>query len=535
MNPETKKVISDPQDTLLRGVDTLANAVSSTLGPLGNNVIIETPYGATTVTKDGVTVAKFIELEDPIENLGAQLIKQAAARTSHNAGDGTTTSTLIAQTLAKEARKLTIAGVPPIKIKRELERLLAETLNLIKDYAKPVSDENIQEIATISANNDEHIGALIAEAFRHVTKDGVVVLEESSTGTTYLHLSDGVQIQRGFVSPFFVTDAAKKEAVLENPFILITDKKLRYTQELIPILDKVAAQNKPLLIIADEIDSQALQLLVVNKMRGNIQVAAIRAPSFGDHRLEELEDLAALTSGTLLLESSATRLEDTTLDQLGRAQKVIVTKDHTILLEPTYDEDRINKRVEHIQNLIQLETSEYLKQKYNKRLASIRGKAAVIKVGASTETELKETKDRIDDALRATSAAIEKGYIVGGGTALARIAEHLSLTNNSIIFPIFYAALTAPLKKIASNAGVSPDLILSTVLQDSNFNFGYNALKAQFEDLVSAGVIDPALVLDQALKNAVSAANMILLSSTAIHYVSREPRYSPGQMPEYDN
>lgn len=534
MNPEVKRVVPYPQDALIKGVNTLADAVASTLGPMGNNVIIETPYGATTVTKDGVTVAKFIKLEDPVEDLGAQIIKQAAARTADLAGDGTTTATVIAQALVTNARRLILSGIPPIKVKREFENYLKQALRIISELSSPVEVGNIKEIATISANNDEEIGALIAEAFEHVGKDGIVVLDQSSTGSTFLQLSDGAQFQRGYISPFFITDLKKEECVLEDPFILITDKKLRFTQELMPILDKVAATGKPLLIIADEVDSQALQVLILNKMRGNISVCAVKAPSYGEHRLAELEDLAAITSANLIIESAANRLEDLKLSDLGRASKVIVGKTSTVIMEPQFDHDRVEKRIALINEQLKTETSEYLRQKLQKRISSINTKTAVLRVGAPTETEMKEIKDRIDDALKATSAAIAKGYLTGGGTALAYVAAKLQADNPpSLILPAFTDSLTAPLRTIASNAGVPPDMILLSVREANSPSYGYNALKGVFEDLAESGVIDPTLVVEQALKNAVSAASMIILSSTAIHFISREPRYSPGSLDDF--
>lgn len=528
----TKQVVFSPQERLLKGLNTLADAVGSTLGPMGQNVIIETPYGATTVTKDGVTVASQINLDDPIENMAAQIVKQAAARTASTAGDGTTTSTVIAQSLVNEAQKLVVSGIPPISIKRGFESLLLDTIAKVKEHSYDVSDERIYEIATVSANNDPAIGSLIARAYEYTGPEGAITIDESSTGTTYVDLSEGVFIDRGFASPYFTTNARKQECVLENVNILITDKKIRSAMELVPILDR--AQSKPVLIIADDFDPQVLQLLIINKLQRGLRVAAVRAPSFGNNRLSTLEDLCAITSANLATEASGNRLEDTKLSDLGFAAKVVITKDRTVFIDPKRDEQRISERADHIRAHLETSEDSYSTRTLQKRLASLTSKVAVLRVGAPTETELKEKKDRVDDALRATRAAVKEGYVVGGGTLLARISNDLLKANpNDPITKVFCRALQAPLRRISENASISGDITLSIILSHEDFNYGYNAYSYEFQDLVKNGIIDPAMVVRQALLNAVSAANMILLSSTAVYNTDRTPPYDPGSLDDY--
>ena len=522
----------ETRDKMLEGVLTLAHAVGSTLGPMGSNVVIETPYGATTVTKDGVTVAKHIDLDDAVQNLGAQILKQAASRTATLAGDGTTTATVIAASLVQSAHKLITAGVKPIDIKRRLEILLLEALNKIRIQAKSVDLNRIKEIATISANNDEEMGALIQDAYNHVGPNGMITLEESKTGLTHLVMEEGVSIDKGFVSPYFITDSAKGECILENPFIFITDSKVRYTQDIVPILEIAASKSRPLLIIGDEVDAQALQLLVLNKMRGTIQVCAINAPSFGDNRTAILEDIAALTSTTIITAKAGTRLEDTPEKALGNAQKVIISKSKTILVGPKNNLEAIESRAEEIRNSMELEQDLYLKNRLQKRLADLTAKVAVLHVGGATETELKERKDRVDDALRATACAIQKGYLIGGGVALARVSSLIEI-KDALIDPIFINALTSPLKLIASNAGQTGEVVLAKVLSSEDLDIGFNARTLKYSNLLEDGVIDPALVVEQALSNAVSAASMILLSATAITNKDRKPPFNPGNMEDY--
>jgi len=522
----------ETREKMLEGVLILEQAVGSTLGPMGSNVVIETPYGATTVTKDGVTVAKQVFLDDPVQNLGVQILQQAASRTATLAGDGTTTATVLAASLVKAANKLITAGVKPIDIKRRFEALLLDALNKIRAQAKAVDPNKIGEIATISANNDEQIGDLIQKAYDHVGTNGLITLEESKTGHTALIIEQGVAIDKGFASPYFVTDHAKGEAVLHNPLIFITDAKIRYTQDIVPIMEKAAAESRSLLIIADEIDSQALQLLVMNKMRGTIEVCAVNAPSFGDNRAELLRDIAALTSAQVITQKAGARIEDTPRSAFGTAQKVVISKNKTVLVSPERNEALIKDRAKEIEGFIETEQDAYLRTRLQKRLADLTAKVAVISVGGATETELKERKDRVDDALRATACAVQKGYLIGGGVALARISAQIEI-KDQLIDPIFVQALTAPLKRIVTNAGESAEVILDRTLNATDLDTGYNARTLKYSNLLEDGVIDPALVVEQALVNAVSAANMIILSSTAITNKDRKPPFSPGNMEDY--
>lgn len=522
----------ETREQMLKGINTLDEVVGSTLGPMGKNVVIETPYGATTVTKDGVTVAKHVDLEDAVENLGAQIIKQAASKTASLAGDGTTTATVIAASLVRGANKLIAAGIQPIEIKRRLESLLVEALKELSVQSKAVDSSKIQEIATISANNDEEIGSLIAQAYEFVGPQGLITLDESKSGSTTLEFSDGVSIEKGYASPYFITDAAKGEVILENPLIFISDTKLRYAPEIVPILEKAAAVNRPLLIIADEVEGQALQLCVVNKMRGVLSVAVVTAPSFGESRMEQLRDLAALTSATVIAKADASRIEDTKISDMGSAQRVIISKSKTVFVEPTRNEALIDSRAKEIESLLTGENDQYMQQKLQRRLADLRAKVAVLRVGAATETELKEKKDRVDDALRATACALQRGYLTGGGTALAKLSKHLTI-KDELIDHIFIEALQRPLIVIATNAGLSGDVVLSKVLTSKAASQGFNARTLRYSDLEKDGVIDPTLVVEQALSNAVSAASMVILSSSAITNGDRKPPYSPGDINDY--
>lgn len=530
----TKDIHSEKEtrEKMLAGVLALAQAVGSTLGPMGSNVVIETPYGATTVTKDGVTVAKHVDLDDPTENLGAQILKQAASRSATLAGDGTTTATVLAAALVQSAHRLITAGVKPIDIKRRLEALLLETLNLIHKQSKAVDQDKIKEIATIAANNDEEIGRLIQEAYIHVGSEGLITLDESKTGSTELKMEQGVAIDKGFASPYFVTDSAKGECVLENPLIFITDTKLRAQHEIAHIMEMAAQRHRPLLVIADETDSMALQTMVVNKMRGTIMCAAVNAPSFGDNRMEMLKDLAALTSSTLVTTKSGARIEDTPFSAFGSADKIIITKGKTVFVNPTHNVTEVENRSTEIRTHLTTEQDAYLRTRLQKRLADLTAKVAVLSVGGATETELKERKDRVDDALRATACAIQKGYLIGGGVALARISQLIEV-KDQLIDPIFKDALCAPLKLIASNAGESGEVILDRTLSAKDLDTGFNARTLKYSNLLEDGVIDPALVVEQAIVNAVSASTMIILSSTALTNKDRKPPFSPGNLEDY--
>lgn len=522
----------ETRQKMLEGVQILAQAVGSTLGPMGRNVVIETPYGATTVTKDGVTVAKHVDLDDPIQNLGAQILKQAAARTATLAGDGTTSATVIAAALVKGAHRLIAAGVQPIDIKRRFEQLSLDTQAAIRAQSKEVNIEKIKEIATISANNDEELGALIQEAFEYVGPQGLITIAESKTGVTNLELLPGISIDRGYASPFFVNNSAKGEVQLENALVFITDSKLRHTQHVVPLLEIAIAAGRPLLIIADDIDGQALQMLVLNKMRGVVPVAAITAPSYGENRTELLKDLAALTSAKLVTLSEAARVEDTSRQDLGSVEKLVISKNKTMFISPKRDEERIAARVEEATSKLLGEGDHYLEKQIQKRIADLTAKVAVLHVGAATETELKERKDRVDDALRATAAAVQKGYLIGGGTALARIAANLK-ESSPLIDPVFVRALQQPLMTIAENAGESPEVILAKVLSLKDLEEGFNAKTLLMGNLIKEGVIDPALVVEQEVVNAVSAANMIILSSTSLTNKDRTPPYNPGNLEDY--
>lgn len=530
----TKKVISGPalHSLLLEGVNTIASAVGSTLGPLGSNVVIETPYGRSTVTKDGVTVAQQITLEDPTQNLAVDIVKQAAERTASIAGDGTTSATILTQKLFEEGLKLVNSGTPPIKVKTAYELLLKQVLPLIESNTHQVSSpQDVYQIALISANSDQTIASLISKAIEYVSKDGSITLEESKTGESYVDLVDGTSFQRPYASPYFVTNPSKGTAELDNPLVLITDHKLRYIGQLIPVLELAAAHSRPLLIICDDIEGQALQTLVINHLSKAIKVLAVRAPSFGENRLELLKDLAALTSSTFYSEASGLQLEKILPEHLGTCEKVISSKHETIIVDGLKDAAAIEERSSTIRRALENypPDSFYHKQLLN-RLAKLTAKVAVLYVGAPTETELKERKDRVDDALRATTAAIQSGYVVGGGTLLAKISTTLS---DDFTAKAFAKALQEPLSRIAQNAGKSSALVLSKVLQEPSWTYGYNALSDTYTDLIEDRVIDPALVVSQSLTSAVSAANMLLLSSTAVYNVDRTPPYSPGSLNDF--
>lgn len=523
-NPEAR-------EKLIKGVNTLSNAVAVTLGPKGRNVVIDT-YGTPAVTKDGVTVARWIELPDPVENLGAQIIKQAAARTGSLAGDGTTTATIIAQALVNEGTNLIKNGASPIDVKRGFEELLTVTLQSVATTSIPVDDAKINAISTISANNDSYIGNLISSAFNEVGKDGILTVEDSRTNETYVKVVDGVSINRGYVSPYFVTDNSKMEAVYENPFILFTDKKIRSTQEIVPILEKALKASRPLVIIADEIEAQALALLVINRMQVRVPVVAIKAPAYGERRSEILKDLAVLTGGELISESLGHRLEDTQLSQLGTTAKIVVTEEESVFISPNGSKEAIQERAAEIRNKISQASHEYELEKLNERLAKLIAKVAILYVGAATETEVKEKKDRIDDAIKATRAAIAKGFVPGGGTTLLEIAQRLVGANPQIL-AAYKAALQAPFLQIVSNAGADTAKVLSQTLlnlQDSS-TAGFDAQTLSYQkDMVKSGIIDPTLVVEQTLINGVSAANMILLSEVTMH--DTVAKYTPGTVEE---
>lgn len=529
MQTPSKEILSDKQvrEKLLLGVEKISQAVGSTLGPMGRNVIIETPYGATTVTKDGVTVAKHLSLEDPVANLAVSIIKQAASKTATSAGDGTTTSTIIASALVQEAYRLIELGFQPIEIKREFEKLLAYSLGHLEKLRSEVSDEDITKIATISANNDEELGALIKEAYDYVGKTGLISLGESRTGQTTIDLIPGISIDKGYSSPYFVTDSSKNEVVLEKPLVFITDNKLRHHEDVIPILEIAAENRRPLFIIADSIDGQALQVLVYNKLRGTIQVSAIESPSFGDNRAEILKDLAAITSAKIFSASQVLTTQQIDASFFGQVERIISSKDKTILINPKKDHSRIEERLITLSKETPLidEDNTFLLNIHRKRIADLTASVAMINVGASTETELKEKKDRVDDALRATAAAVSKGYLTGGGSALLSVSK--LLPKNSPIQQAFVKALQEPLSRIVANAGKNPEVVLDKILSNESPNFGFDARALDYSDLKESGIIDPFLVVCQALINAVSASNMLVISSTSMTNTDRTPPYSP--------
>ena len=525
----------EARDGLKRGVDALANAVKVTLGPKGRNVIISKSFGAPTVTKDGVSVAKEVELENELENMGAQMVKEVASKTNDLAGDGTTTETILAQAIVKEGLKNVAAGANPMDLKRGIDKaVLAIVLDLEKQ-AKKVgnSSEKIKQVAAISANNDNTIGELIATAFTKVGKEGVITVEEAKGMETYVDVVEGMQFDRGYLSPYFVTDADKMIADLENPYILLFDKKISNLQEILPILEPVSQSGRPLLIIAEDVDGQALATLVVNKLRGGLKIAAVKAPGFGDRRKAMLEDIAILTGGTVISEERGFSLENATLDLLGTAETITVDKDNTTIVNGSGNADNIQVRVSQIKAQIETTTSDYDKEKLQERLAKLAGGVAVLYVGAASEVEMKEKKDRVDDALNATRAAVEEGIVAGGGVALVRakkvlekiITENLDETTG---VQIINKAIEAPLRTIIENAGGEGSVVLNKVLEGKK-DFGYDAKSDKYVDMLEVGIIDPKKVTRVALENAASVAGMILTTECALVNIKEES--AAGGMP----
>jgi chaperonin GroEL len=511
----------DARAALKRGVDQLADAVKVTLGPKGRNVVIDKKFGAPTVTKDGVTVAKEIELPDPVENMGAQMVKEVATKTSDNAGDGTTTATVLAQAIFREGLKNVTAGSNPMAIKRGIDKAVAAIIEELKRISVPTTGKKeIAQVGSISANNDQEIGNLIAEAMEKVGKDGVITVEEARGLETTLETVEGMQFDRGYVSPYFVTDPEKMEAGLEDPYILIHDKKISSMKDLLPVLEKVAQQGKPLLIIAEDVDGEALATLVVNKLRGTLKVAAVKAPGFGDRRKAMLEDIAVLTKGKVISEEIGFKLENTTLADLGRAKRVVVDKDNTTIIDGAGDNESITGRVKEIKAAVEASTSDYDKEKLQERLAKLSGGVAVINVGAATEAEMKEKKARVEDALHATRAAVEEGIVPGGGVALIRAQKGLKTLKlegeEQIGVDIIRRAIEEPLRMIVQNAGGEGSIVLEKVRSSKDDKFGYNALTDTYEDLVQAGVIDPTKVTRTALQNAASIASLLLTTEAII-------------------
>jgi chaperonin GroEL len=512
----------DARAALKRGVDQLADAVKVTLGPKGRNVVIDKKFGAPTVTKDGVTVAKEIELSDPIENMGAQMVKEVATKTSDNAGDGTTTATVLAQAIYREGLKNVTAGVNPMALKRGIDKAVTAVVEELKRISVPTSGEKeIEQVASISANNDKEIGALIAKAMKAVGKDGVITVEEAKGLETTLETVEGMQFDRGYVSPYFVTDPEKMEAVLEDVYILIHDKKISSMKELLPVLEKVAQMGKPLMIIAEDIEGEALATLVVNKLRGTLKIAAVKAPGFGDRRKAMLQDIAVLTAGNVISDEVGFKLENATIADLGRAKRVVVDKDNTTIIDGSGDKDQIKGREKEIRAAIEKSTSDYDKEKLQERLAKLSGGVAVVNVGAATEAEMKEKKARVEDALHATRAAVEEGIVPGGGVALIRAQRALvnlkfDDAEENIGVAIIRRAIEEPIRMIVQNAGGEGSIVVEKVKAAESNTFGYNALTDTYEDLVQAGVIDPTKVTRTALQNAASISGLLLTTEALI-------------------
>ncbi|MFD1191966.1 MULTISPECIES: chaperonin GroEL [Phenylobacterium] len=531
---------SDARDRMLRGVNVLANAVKVTLGPKGRNVVIEKSFGAPRSTKDGVSVAKEIELTDRFENLGAQMIREVASKTNDKAGDGTTTATVLAQAIVVEGLKSVAAGMNPMDLKRGIDKAVAKVIEEIKANAKKVSaNSEIAQVGTISANGDAEVGEMIARAMEKVGNEGVITVEEAKTAETELDVVEGMQFDRGYLSPYFITNADKMEADLEEPLILLFEKKLTSLQPLLPVLEAVVQSGRPLLIIAEDVEGEALATLVVNKLRGGLRVAAVKAPGFGDRRKAMLEDIAILTGGELISEDLGIKLENVTLDMLGRAKKVTITKDDTTIVDGVGAKDAIEGRISQIKRQIEDTTSDYDKEKLQERLAKLAGGVAVIRVGGATEVEVKEKKDRVDDALNATRAAVEEGIVPGGGVALlkaSKVLEGLKGDNDDqeAGIAIVRRALQAPIRQISENAGVEGSIVVGKVLENASPTFGFNAQSEEYVDMVQAGVIDPAKVVRTALQDASSVAGLLITTEAAIVEAPKKGGAAggmPGGMP----
>ncbi len=521
------------RQAILRGVNQLADAVKVTLGPKGRNVVLEKKFGGPTITKDGVTVAKEIELKDPLENMGAQMVREVASKTSDVAGDGTTTATILAQVIFREGVKAVAAGANPMALKRGVERAVEVAVEEVKKMSQKVSDnEKIAQVGTISANSDKTIGTIIADAMTKVGKDGVITVEESKTMTTELQTVDGMQFDRGYLSPYFVTDAERMEVVLEEPYILIHEKKIANMKDLLPLLEQIARSGKPLLIIAEEVEGEALATLVVNKLRGTLNACAVKAPGFGDRRKAMLEDIGILTGGKAIMEETGIKLEGVRLEDLGKAKRVTVDKDNTTIIDGAGSQKSIEGRIKQLRAQIDETTSDYDREKLQERLAKLAGGVAVIKVGAATETEMKEKKARVEDALHATRAAVEEGIVPGGGVALLRAAKTLADLklegDEQIGVNIVKRACEEPMRQIVANSGTEGAIVLGKIRENSNPNFGFNAQTDVFEDLVVAGVIDPTKVTRTALQNASSIASLMLTTEAMVAEI---PEKKPAPMP----
>jgi chaperonin GroEL len=523
----------DSRQAILRGVNALADAVKVTLGPKGRNVVIDKKFGSPTITKDGVTVAKEIDLKNSLENMGAQMVREVASKTSDTAGDGTTTATVLAQAIYREGLKMVTAGANPMELKRGIEKAVEGIVAELKHLSKPVSGKMIGQVGTISANSDDTIGNIIAEAMEKVGKDGVITVEEARSMETSLDVVEGMQFDRGYLSPYFVTDPERMECVLENPVILIHEKKISSMKDLLPLLEQVARGGRPLVIIAEDVDGEALATLVVNKLRGTLQVAAVKAPGFGDRRKAMLEDIAILSGGRAITEDLGIKLENIKMEDLGKAKKITIDKDNTTIVEGSGSQSAIEGRVKQLRTQVEETTSDYDREKLQERLAKLVGGVAVIKVGAATETEMKEKKARVEDAMHATKAAVEEGIVPGGGVALLRSSkaiDGLKLEGDQKVgAEIVRRAIEAPIRWIANNAGVEGSIVVQKVKESKEAGFGYNASTDNYEDLVKAGVIDPTKVVRSALQNASSIASLLLTTEAMVSEIPEEKKDAPSQ------
>jgi len=528
----------EAKSKILVGVNKLADTVKTTLGPKGRNVAIEKSFGAPKITKDGVTVAKEIELEDKIENIGAQLLKEVASKTNDVAGDGTTTAAVLAQAIVKDGFKYVTAGYSPIMLKRGIDKAVAKVVERLDKITKKISTkEEIASVGTVSANNDKEIGNILAEAMEKVGKEGVITVEEAKGMDTYLDTVEGMQFDRGYLSPYFVTNAEKMQVVMDNPFILIYDKKISNLKDLIPLLEGVAQQGRPLLIIAEDVEGEALATLVVNKLRGVLNIAAVKAPGFGDRRKAMLEDIAILTGGQFISEEIGNKLENTTVQMLGTAKRVTIDKDNTTIVDGAGSKEAIAARTKQIRAQIEETTSDYDKEKLQERLAKLAGGVAVINVGAATEVEMKEKKDRVDDALHATRAAVEEGIVAGGGTVLLRCKEVLKEIKcendeEKAGVKIIESALEAPIRQISANAGIDGSIVINNILGNKNENYGYDAAKDEYKDMIANGIIDPTKVTKSALTNAASIASTLLTTEAVIVDAPKKECCNDHAMPD---
>ena len=536
-----KKIIygEDSRQAILAGVNKLANTVKVTLGPKGRNVVLEKKFGGPTVTKDGVTVAKEIELEDKLENLGAQMVREVASKTSDVAGDGTTTATVLAQAIFRDGVKSVAAGSNPMAIKRGIDKAVAKVVERISEMSRPVEGKAVAQVASISANSDDSIGGIIAEAMEKVGKDGVITVEEGKSMTTELDVVEGMQFDRGYLSPYFVTDPDAMECVLENALILIHEKKISSMKDLLPVLEQTSRQGRPLLIVAEDVEGEALATLVVNKLRGTLQVCAVKAPGFGDRRKAMLEDIGVLTGGKSIMEETGIKLEGVKLEDLGKASRIVVNKDNTTIVEGAGTKQGIEGRVKQLRAQIDDTTSDYDREKLQERLAKLVGGVAVIRVGAATETEMKEKKARVEDAMHATRAAVEEGIVPGGGVALLRAAGalgdlKLDDQDEQVGVNIVRRALESPLRNIVQNSGQEGAIVVGKILEKKDENYGFNAQTEKYEDLVKAGVIDPAKVTRTALQNAASIAGLMLTTEATVSEIPEKKEAAPAA-PHHDD